>query len=116
MWSAAFRPSCAWRESAAAKKISQKRNGPGPGSAAVSDVGGLYVGERWRRAKISVRQTIVPGQGIFVPQGPQKTHEKSASRKHVTDAAPQHLARRRSFAGKADDMQAAKHHPRSCAA
>src|SRR5580700_10853316 len=115
MWSSASRPSCASRESAAVKKISQKRNGPA-GSAAMSDVGGLYVGERWSRAKIGVRQTIVPGQGIFIPQGPQKTHEKSASRKHVTHAAPQRLPRRRSFAGKADDVQTAKHHAGSCAA
>src|SRR5580700_12183018 len=116
MCSTAFGPSCASRESAAVKKISQKRDGPAAGSAAKSDVGGLYVGERWSRAKIGVRQTIVPGQGIFIPQGPQKPHEQSASRKHVTDAAPQHLPRRRSFAGKADDLQAAQHHAGSCAA
>src|ERR1700720_3909343 len=116
MWSSGFGLSCASLRSAAVEEISQKRKSPVPGSAAVSDVGGLYVGERWSGAKIGVRQAIVPGQGIFIPQGPQKTHKKSASRKHVTHTAPQHLARRRSFAGKAGDVQAAKHHAGSCAA
>src|SRR5580700_1210637 len=116
MSNTAFGPFCASRESAAVKKDRSERDGPAPGSAAMGDVGGLYVGERWSRAKIGVRQTIVPSQGIFIPQGPQKTHEKSPSREHVTRTAPQHLARRRSFAGKADDVQAAKHHAGSCAA
>ena len=76
----------------------------------MSRVSDVYVGKRSSWTKIGLRQTVVPGEGIFVPHGPQKTHEKSARRKHIAHAAPKHLPRRGRFTGKAGDLQASQHH------
>jgi len=110
MLNLAWQRSCALHALARAKELFPESLLRVRASSAVSDVSGVHVGERRRRTKISVRQTIVPRQGVFIPHGPQKSHEESANGKHVTNTAPKHLPRGGSFAGEADNLQAAQHH------
>src|SRR5258707_9859152 len=65
---------------------------------------------------MSAREPVVPGEFIFVPNGPKEAQKKSSCGKNVARAAQKHLPGRGRFAGKADDLQASHHHARSCAA
>src|ERR1700687_2080962 len=69
-----------------------------------------------RKAEIRAGDAVMPGQGVFVPHGPEKAQEQRARGKNVTGAALKQLPRRRRLAGKTDNLQAPKHHPRSGAA
>src|SRR5689334_4073258 len=72
----------------------------------------VHFGKRRCRREISAGQTVVPGQSIFVPHGPQKTHKKSARGKHITHAPPQQLSGGWCFTGETGDLQSAQHHSR----
>src|SRR5690349_4129959 len=67
-------------------------------------------------AEISAGHAVVPGKGVFVPTGPQKTEKKGAGRQQVADAPPQHLPRLRRVTIEAGDLQSSRHHAGSCAA
>ena len=54
----------------------------------------------------------MPGHGILVPEGPEKSQEKCARGNHVARGAPEELLRRGGIAGEALDLQTANHHSR----
>ena len=45
------------------------------------------------RSDVGLRDAVLPGEMIFVPQGPEKSEQQRGSRKQVSEAAPQELAR-----------------------
>src|SRR5437879_11368853 len=52
----------------------------------------------------------MPGEGIFVPPGPEESEKESAGGKDVAGAAQEHLARRGRISGEAGNVESAEHH------
>src|SRR6267143_1545486 len=83
-------------------------------SAAVRDAGSLQVGKRLSSAQIRARETVVPGELVFVPHRPKKAEEKGSCGKHVSHAAQEHLPGRRGLPGETSYLQVSQHHARGC--
>src|SRR5882757_594807 len=75
-------------------------------------MGNLCLGKRFRHRQISAREAVVPGHGILVPEGPEKSQKKCAGGNRVARGAPEELLRRGGIAGEALDLQTANHHSR----
>src|SRR5579863_2045547 len=69
-----------------------------------------------RRAQVRAGEAIVPGEGVFVPPGPEESEKESAGGEDVPGAAEEHLPGCWGIAVKGSDLEAAKDHAGSGAA
>ena len=67
---------------------------------------------RLRGTEIGAGKAVMPGECIFVPQGPEKSQETRPGGQEIADAAKQHLSRSGLVPGLTHDLQAAAHHSR----
>src|SRR5690348_10681750 len=73
-------------------------------------MGNLCVGEGFRHGQVGAREPVVPGHGILVPKGPEKSQEKCGGGNHVSRGAQKELFCRGNVAGETLDLQTANHH------
>ena len=52
----------------------------------------------------------MPGEGVFVPPGPEESEEKGASGNNVAGTAKKHLPGRRRVTGKTGYLETTEHH------
>jgi hypothetical protein len=82
----------------------------GEAMAAGAHVECVEIGDGDRCGDIGLRDAVLPGEAVFVPQRPDETEQQSGGGKHVAEAAPEELAGIGQAAVEADDGEAAELH------
>src|SRR4029077_18954962 len=85
----------------------------GEGVAGGADVEGVRVDDGRGGGDVGLRDAVLPGEMVLVPEGPEVAEHHRCAGEHVAEAAPQELARVGERAVEADDGEAAKLHSRS---
>jgi hypothetical protein len=83
----------------------------GEGAVGGADVEGrIGVHDGRSGGDVGLRDAVLPGETVLVPEGPEVTEHHRRAREHVAEAAPKELARVGQRAVEAYDGQAAKLH------
>src|ERR1700730_4243202 len=100
-------------EPRAGKMPAVQRSFVGEGVMGGADVEGVRIHEAGGSGDVALRDAVLPGEVILVPQSPEEAEHQRGGGEQVAKASPQKLARIRECAVEADDGQAAKLHSRS---
>ena len=76
------------------------------------DLKRVFLAKRQRRGDVSMRNAVVPGEMILVPECPEKTEHQRAAREQIGKRAPLQLAVFGQLAIEAHDVKPAKLHSR----
>ena len=80
------------------------------------DLKGVFLAKRQRRGDVSMRNAVVPGEMVLVPEGPEKAEHHRATGKQISERTPLQLAVFGEVAVEPHHVKPAKLHSRRGAA